>query len=91
MTLHGSREEALEYLPAFCDEERLELDAGRISLVCERTRVDVRIVAESEAGGVRATPPMMLLELAFEGRSEAEADRFVQRYRRRARLASHCH
>lgn len=92
MTLRGSRGEALEYLPASCENERLELAGGRISLVCERTRVDVRIVAERGADPRSGrAPPELLLELAFEGRSEREADAFVERYRRRARLASGLH
>lgn len=92
MTLRGSRVEALEFLPASCANERLELAGGRISLVCERTRIDVRIVAERGIDPRPGRPPPeLLLELAFEGRSEREADAFVERYRRRARLASGLH
>jgi len=89
--LPGSREDALESLPAFCEGERLELDDDRVSLVCARTRVDIRVIAETGVDGTRAEAPLTLLELAFEGRSEAEADAFVQRYRHRAHLRSHCH
>lgn len=91
LTVHGSRLEALEYLPVLDVDERLELADGRISLIAGRSRVDVSIVAETDGGFRHQGVPLVLLAFAFEGRSEREADAFVSRYRHRSRIAAGCH
>ena len=88
--VHGTREQALERLPRHCALERLELATCRVSLVCEARRVDALIIGEIEYQQSRRTHSMVMLELHFDGRSAAEADRFTERYRARLREA-HTH
>lgn len=61
----GTREDALEHLPALGEHERLELAADRISLVSDHQRVDLLIRAEIQPGE-EYLQAFTLLEICFE-------------------------
>lgn len=88
LLVHGSRADALGCLPQHCPVERLELGAGRASLVCPAHRVDALILAETSYPRGRRARPLLMVELRFDGRSAEEADRFTERYRRQLRAGA---
>lgn len=78
IAFRGSRVDALERLPSVCPQERLEFGNNRISLVSQRKRVDLLILAELDVSLTESVPTMMLVELRFNASSLSQIDDFVQ-------------
>ena len=82
IAFRGSRVDALERLPSVCPQERLEFGTNRISLISQRKRVDLLILAELEASVIESAPSMMLVELRFNASSASQIDNFIQSLQR---------
>ena len=78
IAFRGSRVDALERLPMVCPHERLEFGADRISLISQRKRVDLHILAELEASDTDFVPSMMLMKLHFNSASASQIDNFIR-------------
>ncbi len=82
IAFRGSREDALERLPSVCPQERLEFGANRISLVSQRKRVDLLILAESDGSQADSVPSVLLVELRFNSSSVSQIDDFIRSLQR---------
>ncbi len=78
IAFRGSRVDALERLPSVCPQERLEFGTNRISLISQRKRVDLLILAELDAAVTDSEPSMMLVELRFNASSVSQINHFIQ-------------
>ena len=89
IAFRGSRADALERLPSVCPQERLEFGTNRISLVSQRKRVDLLILAELDACQTASVSPMMLVELRFDSSSVSQIDDFIENLQREHRGLLH--
>ena len=89
IAFRGSRADALERLPSVCPQERLEFGINRISLVSQRERVDLLILAELDGSQTEYVHPMMLVELRFNSSSVSQIDDFIERLQREHRGLLH--